>query len=136
MDMTLGGALESETVTLWCFVSEGEDGVAVWHPIVLQAYLAHGRRAAELSLGTGGCRGTELQLRGFLFAPDGGELSVPMPMPGCDRMTLGVGLASESPFACDGPVYLITDADRPPRMSDGMLVDWLHFTAEADGGRR
>ena len=123
----------AEPVTLWCRAAEDADGVCVWHPVCLSAILSHRIREAEHGLGTGGSRGCEIELRGFFFAPEDGDL--PQPMVGYDRLTLGDGRTFEDPWEGGDTVYLLTSADRPPRMSGGTLVDWMHFTASCGLGR-
>ena len=114
-------------VTVWHFQAEDSAGAAVYDTVVYEGCFAEGNAASS----DAGSRLSQNGLRGFLFP--GGNGAVKTVAAGYDRMAIGDFGAYETPLTAAeeaaASVYLITDADRPPRMVGGSFVDWVHVEA-------
>ena len=117
----------TESVTVWHFLAENEDG-AVWHPTVYEGAVTTSERTEEVRMSRHGVA----RLCGFLF-PTGHLLPV-TPAVGRDCIARGDYGACESPDAAretGAAVYCFAEVIRPPRLSGGSLVEWVQFSADA-----
>lgn len=118
-------------VTVWHFLAEGAAGDAVYHAALYEAAVWKRTQADE----THPARREKRELGGFLFPPSDGGDGVPVtPTPVRDCIAEGDGTAYETPrqaAEAGYTVYAVDEAERPPRLSGGGMVDWVRFTASA-----
>lgn len=144
-------AIQKRMLTVWHFLNEDKSlsGEAVYRTACVSACVSlrlergDGGTGGRYTGGSGRGRSHRAFLDGFLICGEdgifgeGGKNAVLSPVPDRDFIAPGDCSAYETPGAAAAAgvaVYSIVSAVRPPKISDGTLVDWICFSAQRNDG--